>query len=637
MIKDSHEFKSNRKDFVKELLDDVKAFEYMLENNYFEDDIVRIGAEQELIIIDKKNLRPKPIAATILNEMKEHKYVVPEIAKFNLECNMSPQPLVGSCFSDMEKETRGFLETIQGKLHEHGADLILTGVLPTLRKYELGLHNLTEKDRYRAIIDAIKREHNGKDGYELRLTGVDEMLVKHDSALLEACNNSFQFHLQVSPNNFVKTYNIVQALTPAIIAMAANSPIVFGKRLWHESRIALFQQALDTRSSQEHLRERMPRVSFGTDWLQDSVLEIFKEDISRFRMLLAEDIRENAFEQLEKGITPKLRALLLHNSTVYRWNRPCYGISPNGKPHLRIENRVMPAGPSIVDQIANSAFWVGCVKGLEAKYDDITQHFDSFVDVRDNFAKAARFGIDSKFTWMEEKKITAKDLILEELLPIAKEGLESQGVDAADIKKYLDIIKGRVSTYQTGARWQLRAYTKLLKHTDQDEALTCLTGAIYQNQKEDKPIHEWTLPSLNDLLEYLPAHMKIEDFMTTDLFTIQKDDPIELVAEMMNWRKQRYMAVEDDSSLFVGILSEREIVRYFLDHKVTDDDWSVKDIMLTDVPTILPSNSILEAIQTIEESKVSCLPVVTKKQQLVGIITESNFMSLSRRLIKRAQ
>ena len=210
--------------------------------------------------------------------------------------------------------------------------LILTGILPTLRKFHLDLDNLTPKKRYRALMESINTQLIGS-AYELRLTGIDELLLQHDSPMLEACNTSFQVHLQVSPNDFVKMYNIAQTLAGPTMAIAANSPIVFGRRLWHESRIAMFQQALDTRTTHDHMRERSPRVNFSNDWLQDSLLEIYREDIARFRVLISGDVQEDAIAMINKGEVPKLRALQVHNSTVYRWNRPCYGISSDGKPH----------------------------------------------------------------------------------------------------------------------------------------------------------------------------------------------------------------------------------------------------------------------------------------------------------------
>src|SRR5690606_12486210 len=197
-----------------------------------------------------------------------------------------------------------------------------------------------------------------------------------------------------------------------VMAIAANSPIVFGRRLWHESRIAMFQQALDTRTSHDHMRERSPRVNFGRHWLDHSILDIYREDIVRFRVLLAADVQENAMSKILSVQVPSLRSLQIHYSTVYRWNRSCYGISDNGKPHLRIENRVLPSGPTVLDEMANAALWLGCMVQM---YDDVgdLRNKMSFEDVSDNFSKAAKFGIDTKFTWMFDRKIPAVELIKE--------------------------------------------------------------------------------------------------------------------------------------------------------------------------------------------------------------------------------
>ena len=245
-------------------------------------------------------------------------------------------------------------------------------------------------------MSALHGELTGNN-FELRLVGIDELLVRHDSPLMEACNTSFQVHLQIAPQDFVRYYNYALALTAPCISLAANSPIVFSKRLWHETRIALFQQAIDTRRTLDHMRQMSPRVTLGTKWMDESVTEIFKEDIARFRTLMIADVAENSMENIRKNQVPKLKCLQLHNSTIYRWNRPCYGISDTGKPHLRIENRVFPSGPTILDEMANTAFWLGAMRGMAERYKDIRDHI-SFEDIRDNFGKSARYGIDGEFT-----------------------------------------------------------------------------------------------------------------------------------------------------------------------------------------------------------------------------------------------
>ncbi|MEM1122276.1 MAG: glutamate-cysteine ligase family protein [Bacteroidota bacterium] len=628
--------KSAMQRFMRHLLKDVQALKYMLENDWFEKDVTRIGAEQEMVLVDTKTYKPAPIAMEALEKMKEYRWVETELAKFNLETNLQPRVFEGKCLSGMEKENRHNLNTIKKTLKSLGANHLLTGILPTLRKFDLEMHNLTPMKRYDALMRAITEQLIG-NSYELRLTGIDEILVKHDSPLLEACNTSFQVHLQVAPKDFVKMYNISQALAAPIMAIAANSPVVFGKRLWHETRIALFQQSVDTRTTHKHMRERSPRVTFGSDWLQNSVLEIYKEDIARFRVLLAGDVEEDSLEMIQQGKTPKLRALQVHNSTVYRWNRPCFGVSPNGKPHLRIENRVLPSGPTVVDEFANAAFWLGCMEGMALEIDDIREVM-SWEDARDNFGKAARFGIDSKFTWFKDEKITASDLVLNYLLPLARKGLKARKIDSKDIKKYLSIIEARAKNHMNGARWTLRAFTQLKKQVSTDEAVSVLTACMLQNQHKGKPVHTWELPKLSDLKEYRPAKIKVEEFMVTDLFTVRKEDIIEFVAEMMDWRKTRYLPVEDSKGRLVGLITARMLLKEFAKKQKLQDQQAVtvEEVMVQNPVVINHDASIVEAMNLMKKSQIGCLPVI-HDEELVGIITEKDFLGIAGRLIERLE
>ncbi len=622
--------------FVRNLLRDVEALEYMLENDWFEKDSIRIGAEQEMCIVDARTFKPACINIQALEQMKEYDWVGTELAQFNLETNLTPRLFTGKCLSELDKENSEYLDKIRQKLRAFNAEICLTGILPTLRKPDLDMRNLTPNQRYKALMEAINKQMLGS-AYELRLTGIDELLVKHDSPLLEACNTSFQVHLQVSPDVFVPMYNMAQALAAPMIAISANSPIVFGKRLWHESRIALFQQALDIRTTHDHMRERSPRVNFGSGWLDNSLLEIYKEDIARFRVLLAGDTEEDSIAAIQEGKVPKLRALQVHNSTVYRWNRPCYGISDNGKPHLRIENRVIPAGPTTTDAAANAAFWLGAMIGMGHEYKDIRTRV-SWEDVRDNFMKAAQFGIDSNFNWFNDNKITACDLVIHELLPMAKKGLELRGVDKADISKYLGIIEERAKMHMNGARWQLRTFTKLTKECTRDEALSVMTAAIVKNQWKDIPIHQWKMPELADLDDYRPSKMRVEEFMETDLFTAQKDDIIEMVTELMDWRKIRYMPVEDSKGHLCGLITSRLLLRYFSrkNRFKSKEATMVKDIMIESPKTISPEATIMEAMRMMRENRIGCLPVV-QKGELIGIITEMDFLRITARLMERLE
>jgi len=366
-------------------------------------------------------------------------------------------------------------------------------------------------------------------------------------------------------------------------------------------------------------------------------MEIYKEDIARFRVLLSTNTEEDALQMIKKEQVPKLKALQVHNSTVYRWNRPCYGISDTGKPHLRIENRVLPAGPTILDEVSNAALWLGAMVGMYQKEGAISEKMN-WEDARDNFGKAARTGLDSKFIWLNDKNISATDLLLEEIIPLAREGLKTQNVNADDIDRYLGIIEERTKKHTNGARWQIKAFSELKKQTSDDEALSVLTCSIMQNQAREKPIHDWSMPKLSDLREYRPSALKVDEFMETDLFTVQKDDPISLVAQLMDWRKIRYMPVEDSKGNLSGLITSRLLLRFFAQSNSLNGRKSknVADIMISEPITATPNTTIIEALQLMRSNKIGCLPVVIENE-LIGIITEMDFLRISSRLIERLE
>ncbi|MBX2814792.1 MAG: CBS domain-containing protein [Saprospiraceae bacterium] len=626
--------KSDVQQFIMRLLEDVRSMEYMMDNDWFESDKRCIGAEQEMVLIDRRTFKPAMVAEAMLEDMAAHPWLESELAKFNLEITLSPQEFMQGCLTKLEEETTERLRIIESHLANADATALLTGILPTLRKSHMTLDNLTPKERYHGLMSAINAQLKGNK-YELYIEGIDELKVTHDSPFLEACNTSFQVHLQVTPDEFVQMYNIAQALAGPVMAIAANSPLVFGKRLWHETRIAMFQQSIDTRLAHGHMRESSPRVTFGNDWLHDSILDIYRDDITRFRVLMSADVQNESMVEVMDGKVPKLKALQVHNSTVYRWNRPCYGISPNGKPHLRIENRVLPAGPTVRDEVANAAFWLGLMMGFKKAYPDIREHL-SFEDVRDNFIKAARTGIDSTFNWMGDTKKGACDLALD-LLPIAEEGLRSQKVSESDIKKYLSIIQKRAEKHTNGARWMLRSYTSLRKVADQDEALSIVTSTALKNQRAFLPIHEWEIPTLSDLEDYRPIHLTAEECMTTDLLTVRPDDILALVGEMMTWKRSRYVLVEDDNAHLVGLVTHQQIVKHLLNTQKAADKEAlhVSDIMVQDPLSIYPETSIREAMSLMKDNYTNCLPVVNKEKELVGVITESDFLRIAQRLLGR--
>ena len=616
--------------FTRSLLNDIHALEKMLELGWFNESPLHIGAEQEMCIVDK-HYKPAHKALKFL-EHPNTDDVTTELALFNLELNMDPIEFKEGCFSTLEQRLQKRLQAIRKIGESEKLELILTGILPTMRKFDLDKENLTPLERYHALMEAIGKMRGNV--HELKITGLDELNIKHDSAMFESCNTSFQVHLQVRPDEFVRKYNIAQVLAGPVLAISVNSPLLFGKKLWSETRIALFQQTVDTRRVSEHLRDRSGRVMFGNDWVHDSMVELFKEDISRFRVMLMCDTDQDAMELIEKGKTPKLRALNIHNSTVYRWNRACYGISPNGKPHLRIENRVLPSGPTVADEVSNAAFWIGLMTGFEDYSQEVTKDFE-FDHVKENFLTSARNGLGAKFTWKGGKKIGASELVSEVLLPIAREGLSKNGVLQQDIDRYMGIIEARNANQQTGAQWMLNSVTKLKKETTKEEILIAVTSSIIENQKTAKPVHEWDLACIEDITEWHPYFLLVEEFMTTDLFTVHQDDIPELVADILNWRKIKYVPVEDAQGKIKGLVNYRDLLKYFSkqSHVAPSKKVVVKDLMDPNPVTINPESTIRDALKVMKEHRTDCLPVV-KNGKLVGIITEGNFINITATLLK---
>ncbi|RMH14934.1 MAG: hypothetical protein D6701_10680, partial [Gemmatimonadetes bacterium] len=288
--------------FTKALLADLQALEAMLEQGMIESGVRRIGCEQEMFLVDQ-SWRPAPVSVDVLGRLS-HDAFTTELALFNLEMNIEPRLLAGTCFSDLEARITELLGLADEAARGVGARVVLSGILPTLAKSDLSLDNITPRPRYYALNEALTRMRGG--AYRLRIEGMDELHVEHDSVMLEACNTSCQVHLQVDADEFARLYNVAQLVVAPVLAAAVNSPLLFGRRLWAETRIALFQQSLDTRSSSVHLRDLAPRVRFGDGWIKRSVTELFQEDIAQFRVLMTQDVDEDPFALLDQGQVPRL-------------------------------------------------------------------------------------------------------------------------------------------------------------------------------------------------------------------------------------------------------------------------------------------------------------------------------------------
>lgn len=623
----------HRREFMRRLLRDVDALDIMLKRGLIETGIRRIGAEQEMAFVDQAG-RPAPIGEVVLEGLPDEEYTT-ELGRFNLEINLDPQLFQGSALSDLEAQIVDRVQRAREVAKNHGALVALVGILPSISKTDLALENLTDRPRYHALNQILNEMRGGP--YELNISGTDELTMTHDSIMLEACNTSFQVHFQVDPDHFAKWYNIAQLATAPVLAASVNSPVLLGRRLWRETRIAVFQQSIDTRHAQSGIRQLPARVSFGNDWIKESVLEIFQEDIARFKPIFHDLPDEDPLEVIAAGGVPELAALRLHNGTVYRWNRPCYG-THEGTAHLRIENRVLPAGPTPADEVANAALWLGLMKGLHDQYDDVREHIE-FEQVVQSFLAAAREGLDSQLHWLNSQTLPAGALILSAIIPLARTGLESTNLDTADIDRYMGIIEQRVAKAQTGAAWALHALAMPEFTRHRRPFLGQLTSAMAERGAKNDPVHTWTPFTLDEYSDDSRHFETVGQFMITDLFTVLEDDVVDLVTNLMEWRHIRQIPVEDKHHALVGMVTHRDLLQHLrrLGSAIEGQDTgpvSVSEIMSRDPIHVDPETKTLEALKILQDNELSCLPVV-ENDRLVGLITEHDIMQIAAPLLKR--
>jgi CBS domain-containing protein len=335
---------------------------------------------------------------------------------------------------------------------------------------------------------------------------------------------------------------------------------------------------------------------------------------------------------IDQGIMPSLNALRLHNGTVYRWNRPCYGVH-NNIPHLRIENRVIPSGPTVLDEVANAAFFYGMMAGMTEKVTDIREYL-TFADVKSNFLAAARDGIRAQMNWFNDTHLPAKELVLEQLLPLAREGLQQAGIDAADIDRYLGVVHDRVTERRTGARWALESLEKMKDAGTEDQRLRCIVKSMVNQQSSGKPISEWELAIYCEEQDWRDSYRTVGLFMTRDLFTVRPDDIVDFAATLMDWRHIRHVPVEDDKGMLVGLVSHRDLLRLVAQGRMGKDHRvAVEEIMNPDPITVHPETSTVEAIQIMRRERLACLPV-TRDRKLVGIVSEHDLIIVASHLLE---
>ena len=464
-------------DFV-EYADRLRA-ETVLLGEWFNADIFsprdRMGGfELEAWLIDSL-ARPAPLNETFLKHL-DNPMVVPELARFNVELNDHPQHLWGGALSRFEASLGATWQQCRQAAADLQLRLLMIGILPTLEEAELSQANMSDLKRYRALNEQILRLREGRP-LELDINGREHLRVAHNNVMLEAATTSFQLHLKVHPRVASRAYNAAMIVSAPMVAVAANSPYSFGHDLWSETRIPLFEQSVAVGGFAGASHGPLRRVTFGTGSVRNSIFECFVENEQHYPLLLP--------MQFHDGLD-QMSHVRLHNGTIWRWNRPLIGFDYDGIPHLRIEHRVIPGGPTIVDMIANAAMFYGLMQALMTAEVPPEQQLP-FAMARDNFYAAAQHGLDAHVTWLDGQRSNVQQLLLEQLLPMALQGLEQLEIDRDDINRYLGIIEARARSSQTGTVWQ-RAYVEC--HGDD---LAAMTNAYYAHQETGAPVHEWEI------------------------------------------------------------------------------------------------------------------------------------------------
>ncbi|MFF5992618.1 glutamate--cysteine ligase [Prauserella flavalba] len=451
-----------------------------------------IGLEVELNLVDAA-MRPSMSNAAVLEALDDPSFTT-ELSQHNLELNVPPRPLDGDSALQLEDDLHAYLGMAGAKAEETGAHLAVIGILPTLSNEHFDQKWLTNSARYSLLNDRILAARGEHTLLSLEGTGLpgqqpERLRSYAESILPEAACTSVQLHLQVAPEEFAAHWNAAQCLAGVQVALGANSPFLLGKALWQETRIPLFLQATDTRPEELKNQGVRPRVWFGERWIT-SIFDLFEENVRYFPGLLPETDDEEPMEALESGLAPKLSELRLHNGTVWRWNRPVYDVV-DGKPHLRVENRVLPAGPTVLDMMANAAFFYGAQRALAEQERPVWTQM-SFQAAEENLYAGARNGFDAQLYWPGIGWLPPDELALRVLLPLAREGLRNSDVSDAAADRYLGVIERRCVTKRTGAAWQRETVANAqARGMDRDTALAMMLERYLELAKAGEPVHAW--------------------------------------------------------------------------------------------------------------------------------------------------
>jgi gamma-glutamylcysteine synthetase len=474
--------------FAEKVALDLSALELLSKRPGFGEGPSSIGTELELNLVDADGV-PAPCNHQVLERVSDARLTL-EVNRFNLEINARPAPLAGRPFSAMHAELEHALAAARRGAADLGARVAVIGILPTLERRHLGASALTDAKRYRALAAGLMRIRG--EAFDINIEGEDALSVRSHEVTFEGANTSLQVHLRVAPEAFAHTYNAAQAATAVALAAAVNSPFFLGHRLWDETRVALFRQAVDDRGGKQQDDWRPARVSFGHGWVRQGAQELFEEAATLHEPVLPVLSDEDPIAVVRAGGVPELAELRLHHGTVWRWNRAVYDPGEGG--HLRIEMRALPAGPSVRDTVANAAFLVGLTLGLAPRMPEYSAGL-TFGHARRNFYAAARHGLAAELLWPEaaapSPRSTSARELAQRLLPLAREGLISGGVESAEAEAWLDLIAGRISSGVTGAAWQRAAHARACGEHPPPAALRAMLERYLASSEADAPVHTW--------------------------------------------------------------------------------------------------------------------------------------------------
>ncbi len=475
-ITTSHFTEQDFQSFYRHLQQETAELEQWFHNEVFSSRAPVAGYEMEAWLIDHQSM-PSPRNEDFLKTANNPLYTA-ELAQFNIELNAEPASIESGFLAEFEKDFQQHWLYCKTIADDIGCRVFSTGILQTLKNTHLSMANVSKLLRYQALNEQVLSQRQGRV-IQLNINGHQSLKSTHHNVMIEAAATSLQIHLQTPQHLAHHYYNASILISAPMVAISANSPYLFGQDLWAETRIPVFEQAVDVGGYNGAAQGPLHRVSFGSGYARQSLMECFTENLQHFPVLLPVQFSHDV---------KLMQHLSLHNGTVWRWNRPLTGFDKDGTPHLRIEHRVIPSGPSVVDNIANMAFYFGLVQYYATGATPPSELLD-FSAARDNFYTAAQHGLENKISWPGCERCNIRDLILHQLIDHAEAGLQSLHLDATDIEYYLSIIQSRAEHKQTGSQWQREFIAQ------QGNDMRRLLETCYHNQQSAEPVHCWDFVS----------------------------------------------------------------------------------------------------------------------------------------------